>query len=101
GPFVFTPTTLNATTGSVITFNFSGVPGFHSVTQSNFSSPCQTMPGGFDSGFVQIGVSGTPAAIPTWNLTITNASIPIWFHCKQLAPQPHCTAGMVGGINVP
>ena len=25
----------------------------------------------------------------------------IWFHCKQLAPQPHCTAGMVGGINVP
>ncbi|KAI0030521.1 hypothetical protein K488DRAFT_20230, partial [Vararia minispora EC-137] len=97
----FIPPNITATAGSVITFNFSGIPGFHSVSQSTFASPCQPMSGGFDSGFVEIGVTGTPAAVPQWNLTVTNASTPIWFFCKQLAPQPHCLAGMVGSINAP
>ncbi|KAI0320283.1 hypothetical protein OF83DRAFT_621719 [Amylostereum chailletii] len=99
GVFQFIPPTFNATEGSVITFNFTGIPGAHSISQSNFTDPCQPLPGGFDSGFVLISAPADP--FPTWNLTITNASQPIWFFCKQLAPQPHCKAGMVGGINVP
>jgi len=102
GVYQFIPPSINATMGSVITFNFSGVPGFHSVAQSTFSSPCQPTTGGFDSGFVEVGVTGpAPTMFPTWNLTITNGTQPIWFFCQQLAPQPHCLAGMVGGINVP
>ncbi|KAF8209147.1 hypothetical protein K438DRAFT_1712024 [Mycena galopus ATCC 62051] len=99
--YQFSPTTITATNGSVITFLFNGLPGNHSVTQSSFSSPCQPMAGGFGSGWVEILTSPpTGNALPTWELTITNASAPIWFFCQQLMPIPHCTAGMVGAINV-
>jgi hypothetical protein len=43
----------------------------------------------------------TTTGFPTWNLTITDDSQPIWFFCKQFAPTPHCDAGMVGAINPP
>ncbi|KAI0268304.1 hypothetical protein BC834DRAFT_686215 [Gloeopeniophorella convolvens] len=93
GAFQFIPDNINATEGSVVTFKFSGVPGNHSITQSSLTSPCQPLPNGFDSGFVFL-TSATET--PTWNLTITNGTQPIWFYCKQLAPSPHCLAGMVG-----
>ncbi|KAH8094590.1 hypothetical protein DFH11DRAFT_1738537 [Phellopilus nigrolimitatus] len=44
---------------------------------------------------------GATSGFPTWNLTITNDSSPIWFFCKQLIPAPHCDVGMVGAINAP
>ncbi|KAI0792251.1 hypothetical protein C8Q75DRAFT_589095 [Abortiporus biennis] len=97
GIFQFMPPTINATKGSTITFVFSGAPGNHTVTQSTFASPCQQAPGGFDSGYIQIP-AGTTGGFPTWNLTITDDTKPIWFFCAQLAPAPHCTAGMVGYV---
>ena len=74
-------------------------PGNHSITQSSFESPCDPLGNGFDSG--NIFIPDTTGGFPTWNLTITNTSAPIWFFCKQLAPQPHCDVGMVGSINAP
>ncbi|TFY76647.1 hypothetical protein EWM64_g7364 [Hericium alpestre] len=100
GIFQFIPNQVNATNGSTITFQWSGHPGNHSLTQSTFASPCQPMDGGFDSGWIFIPADDTDM-FPTWNLTITNDSIPLWFFCKQLAPSPHCQAGMVGAINAP
>ncbi|KAI0043457.1 hypothetical protein FA95DRAFT_397608 [Auriscalpium vulgare] len=100
GALQFIPDNINATQGSVITFSFAGSPGFHSITQSSFASPCQPLTGGFDSGFVSVP-AGTTGAVPSWNLTITNGTQPIWFYCKQLSPVPHCKSGMVGAINAP
>ncbi|KAJ4490707.1 hypothetical protein J3R30DRAFT_3751676 [Lentinula aciculospora] len=100
GIFQFKPSSFNATNGSVITFEFSGNPGNHSITQSALSNPCQPMSEGFDSGWVLIPTGGvTPN--PLWNLTITDDSNPIYFFCKQLIPSPHCAAGMVGTVNAP
>ncbi|KAJ7433628.1 hypothetical protein B0H11DRAFT_757679 [Mycena galericulata] len=98
GIFQFIPNSITASNGSVVTFQFSGIPGNHSVTQSSFASPCEPLAGGFDSGWILIEAKTTP--LPEWNLTITNDQTPIWFYCKQLIPSPHCNAGMVGVINV-
>ncbi|THU98563.1 hypothetical protein K435DRAFT_856570 [Dendrothele bispora CBS 962.96] len=98
GIFRFFPNNVTAAEGDVINFRFSGVPGNHSVTQSSLTDPCNPLSGGFDSGWVLIpGADAGPT--PEWNLTITNASRPLWFYCKQLLPAPHCGAGMVGAIN--
>lgn len=70
------------------------------MTQSSFSDPCDPLSNGFDSGNIFIPM-GTTTGFPTWNLTITNTSEPIWFFCKQLVPQAHCNVGMVGAINAP
>ncbi|KAJ3997634.1 hypothetical protein F5050DRAFT_1711134 [Lentinula boryana] len=107
GIFQFKPSSFNATNGSVITFEFSGNPGNHSVTfhipslrLGALSNPCQPMSGGFDSGWVLIPTGGV-SPNPLWNLTITDDSNTIYFFCKQLIPSPHCAAGMVGTINAP
>ncbi|PPQ94503.1 hypothetical protein CVT25_014157 [Psilocybe cyanescens] len=99
GIFQFKPNNFNATNGTTITFQFTGAPGNHSVTQSLFADPCNPAAGGFDSGWVS--VPSTPSPVPEFNITITNDSKPIWFFCKQLLPSPHCGAGMVGAINAP
>ncbi|KAJ7439778.1 Cupredoxin, partial [Mycena latifolia] len=100
GIFQFNPNQITASNGTTITFQFSGAPGNHSVTQSSFASPCEPLAGGFDSGWIFIPTSTPPSPLPEWNLTITNDQTPIWFYCKQLLPQFHCTSGMVGVINV-
>jgi len=102
GIFQFMPPNVTAQNGDVVTFMFSGAPGNHSITQSGFTDPCNPLAGGFDSGWVLVPTAAaSPAAVPTWNLTITDNSKPIWFYCKQLLPSPHCKAGMVGSINAP
>jgi len=100
GPLQYFPPTANVSKGSVVTFRFYGVANNHSVTQSSFSSPCQPLSGGFDSGLIYLP-PGIKSGFPEWNLTITDDSTPIWFYCKQLIPGPHCTSGMVGAINAP
>ncbi|KAF7300006.1 hypothetical protein MKEN_01323000 [Mycena kentingensis (nom. inval.)] len=118
GAPTFTPNTVTANEGDQVVFTFNGVPGNHSVTQSTLAKPCEAAPGGFDSGWVQIGAAaadpfptfsvtiGAAAAdpFPTFSVTVTNASAPIWFYCKQLnivkGPKPHCEMGMVGVINI-
>jgi len=101
GIFQFIPPQIpTAPNGTVITFSFTGAPGNHSITQSSFASPCTPLAGGFDSGWVLIPEPGL-GSTPTFNLTITDDTKPIWFYCKQLLPSPHCIAGMVGAINAP
>ncbi|KAL9710557.1 hypothetical protein Ac2012v2_006093 [Leucoagaricus gongylophorus] len=100
GVFQFIPPSINAANGTIVNFQFSGMPGNHSVTQSTFNDPCTPVNGGFDSGWVFLPSAGL-SPVPEWNLTITDDSRPIWFFCKQLLPAPHCIAGMVGAINPP
>ena len=69
----FSPSSVNATKGSVITFVFDGMPGNHTVAQSAFGKPCEPLEGGFDSGFIFVP-QGASAPFPTWNLTITDDS---------------------------
>ncbi|KAJ7629087.1 hypothetical protein FB45DRAFT_678305, partial [Roridomyces roridus] len=89
----FIPNTLNAANGSVITFEWTGSPGNHSVTQSSFNAPCTPLQGGFDSGWILIEGSTTLSPPPSWDLMITDDTTPIWFYCKQLLPSPHCNSG--------
>ncbi|KZT42752.1 hypothetical protein SISSUDRAFT_1040997 [Sistotremastrum suecicum HHB10207 ss-3] len=95
----YDPPVISALQGDIITFIFSGRS--HSVTQSNFSTPCTRLPNGFDSD--SWGVTNLTAGmpVPQWNLTITDITQTIWFYCKNTIPQSHCTAGMVGAINPP
>jgi hypothetical protein len=53
---------------------FHHSPGNHTVSQSSFSNPCGMLEGGFDSGYIVIP-PGLTSGFPTFNLTITNASI--------------------------
>ncbi|KDR76719.1 hypothetical protein GALMADRAFT_96434 [Galerina marginata CBS 339.88] len=102
GIFQFIPNTLTAPNGTVITFQFIGAPGNHTVTQSTFTDPCDPAPGGFDSGWVFVPPTPALSATPEFNITITDDSKPIWFFCKQVTPAPgHCEVGMVGAINAP
>ncbi|KAF7369702.1 hypothetical protein MVEN_00301700 [Mycena venus] len=100
GTTQFLPNVVLAANGTIVTFQFTGAPGNHSVTQSSFANPCQPLAGGFDSGWVSVPAGQSLESPPEWNLTITNDQIPIWFYCKQLFPVPHCHSGMVGVINV-
>ncbi|KAF7297074.1 hypothetical protein MIND_00940300 [Mycena indigotica] len=94
----FNPPTISASLGDIIYFIFGG--DFHSVTQSSFDSPCIRLPGGFDSGFQGRGPTFIEPT-PTWSITITNISQPIWFFCAASVPTSHCESGMVGVINPP
>ncbi|KAL1939632.1 hypothetical protein VTO73DRAFT_9665 [Trametes versicolor] len=98
----FTPSSVNVTSGSVVTFVFDGAPGNHTVAQSAFGKPCEPLAGGFDTGYIFVP-AGTDASstFPTFNITVEDATKPIWFYCAQLNPQPHCIAEMVGAINAP
>jgi len=95
GNFAFNPASVTAPQGTLVTFWFPDSQVEHSVTQSSFAAPCTYLaasgstPAGFDSGL-------TKAA--QFTINITDATKPIWFHCKQAG---HCGLGMVGSINAP
>ncbi|KAI0807247.1 hypothetical protein C8Q74DRAFT_48494 [Fomes fomentarius] len=95
GNFVFDPANVTASNGTLVTFFFPGGDIPHSVTQGDFSNPCQPLKAqgsdsaGFDSG-LQNSVQ--------WTLNVTNDQIPIYFFCKS---PTHCGLGMVGSINAP
>ncbi|KZS90076.1 hypothetical protein SISNIDRAFT_488610 [Sistotremastrum niveocremeum HHB9708] len=93
----YTPNIAAGAIGDIINFRFTGQA--NSVTQSNYSQPCVPMPGGFHSGFAGINIGGTLDNPMEWNLTITDDSAPIWYHCSAIIPVPHCQGGMVGAIN--
>jgi len=96
----YTPNSIQAPSGSIINFQFVGTA--HSVVQGSFSTPCQPLTGGFDSGISGLEVPGSSLSNPVqWNLTITDDSTPIWFYCRAQLPRPHCQNGMVGVINPP
>ncbi|KAF2633006.1 hypothetical protein BU25DRAFT_309881, partial [Macroventuria anomochaeta] len=91
---VFSPSSLNASVGSIIVFNF--LASNHTLTQSTLSSPCQYN-GGFDSGFRQFN----PANI-SGKFVIeyeVQKEDPQWFFCAQSVKASHCHAGMVFSLN--
>jgi len=94
----YNPSNVTANKGDIVRFLFVGTA--HSVVQTNNSTPCAPLPGGFDSGFAGLQFGGSLQNPMEWNLTITDDSTPIWFYCKAQSPAPHCRNGMVGVINV-
>jgi len=95
----FSPSSVNLQSGDTVNFEFRSKN--HSVTQSSFAQPCArltTAAGpGVDSGFQSVAPGST--AFPQWNITIDNATAPLWFYCAQTNPANHCQAGMVFAIN--
>jgi len=92
GTLTFTPNSVNASNGDIIAFQF--LAGNHTVTQSTFTDPCTKTTDGIDSGY-QPAASGA-ASVPQYSFSVTNASSPLWFYCKQAK---HCEAGMVFAVN--
>jgi plastocyanin len=86
----FTPEVIEAPAGGKIVFKF--FPAAHSITQGDFSSPCQPASSGFNSGFVKVANANSTQ---TFTIDITNTD-PIFFYCAQAR---HCQSGMVGVIN--
>jgi plastocyanin len=95
GTLTFTPSSVTANNGDVVAFQF--VAGNHTVTQSSFTDPCTmlTTPTlGIDSGFQPVSANAT--MVPQYSFSVTNASSPLWFYCRQAR---HCEAGMVFAVN--
>lgn len=94
GQNLYYPNQVNANLGDIIRFNF--LAKNHTVTQSDFNTPC-TYNGGFDTGFNQFNPDNqTNSIVKDFVVTTTK---PTWFHCAQTNPKSHCQAGMVLGIN--
>ena len=59
----------------------SSVSKNHTITQSSFGAPCMNITNGIDSGFQPVQPNATTFA--QWSFTITNATTPLWFYCRQ------------------
>ena len=94
GNLVFNPNQIYAAVGDVVEFNF--LAKNHSVTQSNFRTPC-TFNGGFDTGLNQFNPKNQ-SGLFIKSFAVKNTK-PTWFYCKQGGPPNHCGKGMVFGIN--
>jgi plastocyanin len=95
GKLSYNPESVVAKEGDILSFQF--LAGNHSVTQSSFDDPCTrltTPEPGIDSDYQPASANAT--MIPQWSFTVTNASTPLWFYCKQ---GPHCKSGMVFAVN--
>jgi plastocyanin len=94
GELVFSPSSLNATAGSTIAFNFLELN--HTLSQSEFENPCHSN-GGFDTGFAQFN----PANISGRFIVeyVVRDNMPRWFFCAQTINRSHCQAGMVFSLN--
>ena len=74
----------NVANGDVIQFQF--LEKNHTVTQSTFAAPCSNVTSttgevtGVDSGFQFVN---STTEFPVWQITINNASAPLWFYCRQ------------------
>lgn len=89
---VYTPDTIEAAVGDYVEFQFGEQN--HTVTQSAFTTPCEALSGGFDSGFMP-NINGTVNPSPAMAFQVT-VSTPLWFYCRQ---KGHCGKGMVFSIN--
>ncbi|EJD02793.1 uncharacterized protein FOMMEDRAFT_156138 [Fomitiporia mediterranea MF3/22] len=90
----YEPPLISALQGDVVQFLFTA--GHHGVTQaSGVANPCSQLTGGFNSGIIGGFVANATNQPPTWSLTITNASAPIFFYCAATLPSFHCANGML------
>jgi plastocyanin len=91
---VYNPPQLAASVRDTIRFVFQSKN--HTVTQSTFGKPCQSIESssgvaGFDSGFMPGNADGTVF----FDVTV-NDTAPIWVYCRQAT---HCGKGMVFAVN--
>ncbi|KAF1351758.1 hypothetical protein EJ07DRAFT_51033, partial [Lizonia empirigonia] len=94
GKLVFSPSSLNASVGSVIAFNFLGLN--HTLTESDLWNPCHSNLG-FDTGFRQYNPTNVSGKfIVEIEVTSQDAK---WFFCAQTAKRSHCQAGMIFSLN--
>jgi plastocyanin len=94
GELAFSPSSLNASIGSTVIFNFLALN--HTLTQSNLIDPCLPN-GGFDTGFRQFN----PSNISGNNVVEFEVQThdPQWFFCAQHTKVSHCHAGMIFSLN--
>ncbi|KIO32586.1 hypothetical protein M407DRAFT_50180, partial [Tulasnella calospora MUT 4182] len=90
---VYTPNQVWANKGDYVRFTFQFKN--HTVTQSSFEKPCDPLKGGFDSGFMPVGMDDKNG--PTFTIEVKD-EYPIWVHCEQI---DHCPSGMVFAVNAP
>ncbi|KAF5345699.1 hypothetical protein D9758_013047 [Tetrapyrgos nigripes] len=95
GQLMYNPMNISTSLGDTVIFEFHQKN--HTVTQSNFNTPCTPKDGGFTSGFRFVAPDVT-SNFPTFQITI-NDTAPIWGYCQQTQPASHCGAGMVFSIN--
>jgi len=90
------PSISDVKVGDTIAFTFTSKA--HSVTQSSFGNPCANLSTDatqfLDSGIFPVAAGATQ--LPQWSFTLSNASAPLWFYCRQVG---HCAKGMVFAIN--
>ncbi|TVY13340.1 putative GPI-anchored cupredoxin [Lachnellula arida] len=89
---VYTPNTVAAAVGDTVLFTFMSAN--HTATQSAFTTPCDALAGGTDSGFMP-NTNNSVVPAPQMAMQVTVAT-PIWFYCKQ---KGHCGKGMTFSIN--
>jgi plastocyanin len=89
---VYTPDTIAAAVGDMVIFEFQS--NNHTATQSAFTTPCEKLAGGVDSGFMP-NINNTVNPAPQMAMQVTVAT-PIWFYCRQSG---HCGKGMTFSIN--
>ncbi|KAI1680242.1 hypothetical protein KJE20_10882 [Pyrenophora tritici-repentis] len=94
GKLVFSPSSLNATIGSVIVFDFLGLN--HTLTQSELWDPCRSNQL-FGSGFHQFNPTNTSGKFVVEFKVVDQD--PKWFFCAQTVKRSHCQAGMVFSLN--
>ncbi|KAK7690635.1 hypothetical protein QCA50_005734 [Cerrena zonata] len=96
GQLVFQPPFVQAKKGDIVRFKFH--PKAHSVTQSNFNTPC-TNANLFDTQLQPVTPDqDAQGQNPTMDFFVGDDSKPLWFYCKQTG---HCGKGMVFAINPP
>ncbi|KAK2789631.1 hypothetical protein FQN52_005970 [Onygenales sp. PD_12] len=94
GEVKFIPNQITAPPGDLVAFNF--LAQSHSLTQSEFNTPC-TYNGGFDTGLNQLNPKNESGKF-VYAIPVTTEK-PLWFYCKQQGPPNHCGKGMVFGLN--
>lgn len=66
----------------------------HTATQSAFTTPCDPLAGGMDTGFMA-NPNNTMSPPPQVAMQVT-VDTPLWFYCRQAN---HCGKGMTFSIN--
>lgn len=94
GNLIFDPSTVDATKGTVIRFNFLALN--HSLTQSTYQNPCESN-GQFDTHFAQFNPKNESGEFLVDFLVETDS--PSWFYCAQTIGKSHCSEGMVFSLN--
>lgn len=92
GGLVFSPDQVKANIGDMVIFEFHSQN--HTATQSAFTTPCDPLAGGMDTGFMA-NPNNTVSPPPQVAMQVT-VDTPLWFYCRQAN---HCGKGMTFSIN--